>query len=196
MTTSLSKGLFGPLVAFAFLAPTLFTSGVNVAHAAPCDFWPDRILRINNEGASNLLFLLRANPSPENPAKEMGGLFKKYDPKNKCQGNFSAMCRDVNKWIEIPAIQVSSWHDAYREDSLTLYLGSERAPFLYEGVFYLTLQNGERKWLNNPGDENGNFWFTLDSTTSLPQSSSWEFDMMRVPRTAEIAHWSNPSGCN
>lgn len=188
MMPFVNEGRLGRLFAFALTLP------VAGAVAAPCALWPDRILRVNNEGASNLLFLLRTNASPENPVKETGGLFIKRDPTNQCRGSTSAVCRDVNVWVETPAIDVTT-PQGTREDSLTFYLGSPRAPFLYEGVFYVEYANGERAWLNNPGDERGNFWFTLESTTSLPQSSSWDFDLLRVPRTAEIGHWSNPSRC-
>jgi hypothetical protein len=183
-----NRGPSGRVLALALSIP------VATASAAPCAVWPDRILRVNNEGASNLLFILRSSSSPENPVTEVGGVFKKRDPSNQCRGSTSAVGRDVNAWVETPAIAVSS-RPGQREDSLTFYLGSVRAPFLYEGVFYVDYKNGEREWLNNPGDDKGNFWFTLESTTSLPQSSSWDFDLMRVPRTAEIAHWSNPARC-
>ena len=168
------------------------------AGAGPCSVWPDRILRVNNEGASNLLFVLRTAQGSTLPGvdriAEVGGLFFKRDPKGQCRGSTSAACRDVNRWSETPAISVGS-PTGTREDSITLYLGSSKAPFHYEGVFYVQFEGGRREWLNNPTNDAGNFWFTQDSTNSLPQSASWDFDLLRVARTADFAHWSNPGRC-
>jgi hypothetical protein len=166
---------------------------VPAAVAAPCSVWPDRLLRVNTEGASNLLFILRTRPGAD--VAQVGGLFRKLDPKGQCApGSRSAACRNVGVWSEYPAIEVDS-PAGLREDSLSLYLGSSVAPFLYEGVFYVRYADGSREWLNNPGDAKRNFWFTQESTASLPQSASWDFDLLRVARTADIGHWSNPDRC-
>ena len=179
------------------IAPALAAASAALAIpgalAAPCSVWPDRVLRVNEEGASNLLFILRTRSGAD--VAEVGGLFRKLDPKGQCRpGDRSAACRDVGVWTEYPAIKVESPADV-REDSLTLTLGNASAPFLYEGVFYVAYLDGSREWLNNPGDARRNFWFTLESTGSLPQSASWDFDLLRVPRTADIGHWSNPERC-
>jgi|GEM_PF-4749380 len=183
-------------LAFSSLALSSFPSFASLAHADACSVWPDRILRVNSDGASSLVFLLHTRTPPGVAAiSEVGGRFIKHDPTGYCRpGNTSATCRDVEKWVDLRAIVVPN-PSGVREDSFTFFLGSKAAPFQFEGVFYVQYADGGRQWLRNPTDASGNFWFTQESTQSLPQTATWEFDFSVVPRTAAIGHWSNPSRC-
>jgi hypothetical protein len=165
------------------------------ALAAPCAVWPDQIARLELPQKTTLEFLIRtADGSIPGAVARVGGLFFKHDVSGQCARSApeSTDCRKVGRWQEYPAVE--SFTPA-GEHTLSLLLSNERGDFEYEGVFFVEFKDNKRDWLNNPTDNTRNFWFTIQSTETLPLVTDPNFLFSSIPTTATLRHWSNPDGC-